>query len=728
MATLKGRSFSSPAVSYPATVNSETQRKKYKEQLLRDSPETLVTDFMVLNGKETKVDLVFFTSHPEAWHQTLSSYNKAFKMAGNKAMRQLYLDSKPKFNINIYNNGTVMIQGSETGLDQFERDFSKLKARVEKVKPTVPSAAAAETTRPTPPPPAPSGSTTAPPSAPSPPAATLPHSPQTPRTVSVQRIQECLSFVEMEIAEFKESQLMDSDTTKQLMEEFKTFKKENELKIKNLELEMNNLKEQINSLNTELILVKISLEQKSNIIQSLTEQLSSLTTNSTTLESNPDTSRNRISADEHTLTTKPTLPASSTQQSSPATPTSAARPAETTSSASPLPTPPTRLIPTTETPQPLPTPTVPSTSTTSPSVQHQPATKTAILMDSNGRFLDPLKLFPTHRVAKFWCPTTESALKILCPSTLLDPQNIIIHTGTNNLRSKREAVAKSIKTVAEKAHEEFPTANIIISSLLHRKDFPKDLINKINQDILSYCSKIPNTRIAHHPSLSEDHLFDHVHLTRDAVRQLAKDLKDTTLDRTSPLLRPNQANPPRDRQQKPNPNGVRSTHRQTNQAQRSETHPSRTPTKPAPTTRAQSNNTKASRTQSNWAQPRSTQPSIPQPINIGPSQAELCPHPRAIHTTSAYKDNTLLNSCDCCGVPQQNLTYSDILQGKNHPVYTDIGEGENSVGGAHWPVWACLAPYGPSLTPTLEGHLSFILTTSSATSNSTSVFCWSPAH
>ncbi|KAJ8333787.1 hypothetical protein SKAU_G00411060 [Synaphobranchus kaupii] len=158
------------------------------------------------------------------------------------------------------------------------------------------------------------------------------------------------------------------------------------------------------------------------------------------------------------------------------------------------------------------------------SVQQPP--KTAILIDSNDKFLNHRRLFPTHSVGKFWCPTTDNALKLLCQSTLNTPQNILIHTGTNDLRSKGEKVAEPLKKVAEKAHRLFPQANIAISTLLPRRDYPGGLINKINQSITSDCATLHNVTIIHHPALSCDHLYDLVHLDQEGVRLFAKDLRD----------------------------------------------------------------------------------------------------------------------------------------------------------------------------------------------------------
>ncbi|KAJ8348988.1 hypothetical protein SKAU_G00275770 [Synaphobranchus kaupii] len=132
--------------AYPAEVTSETGRKKYKQKILREFPETLKADIFILNDKETKADLLFYTEHPNAWHTALCLANKQLKMAA-------------------------------------------------------------------------------------------PRTPQTPRTPGfVQRIQDCLSLLEVEITEFKENKLQESDTIQQLKEELRLFKEETKLTIRELGL------------------------------------------------------------------------------------------------------------------------------------------------------------------------------------------------------------------------------------------------------------------------------------------------------------------------------------------------------------------------------------------------------------------------------------------------------------------------------------------------------------
>jgi hypothetical protein len=55
-------------------------------------------------------------------------------MSEKRTMRQLYIDSTPKCNIDIHNNGTVMDQGSEASLDQFVYYFDQIKPLLAELK------------------------------------------------------------------------------------------------------------------------------------------------------------------------------------------------------------------------------------------------------------------------------------------------------------------------------------------------------------------------------------------------------------------------------------------------------------------------------------------------------------------------------------------------------------------------------------------------------------------
>ncbi len=155
-----------------------------------------------------------------------------------------------------------------------------------------------------------------------------------------------------------------------------------------------------------------------------------------------------------------------------------------------------------------------------------------ILMDSNGKFMNEKQLFPNHKTLKLWCPNTESALQQLVREKLGDPSHIIIHVGTNDLRSKQERVAQSVTQVAIKATQAFPTSKILISTFLPRTDFHPRTIQRVNTDISRGCAGIPNVHLVHHPTLDIYSLHDHVHLRKDTVNVFAKNLKDVALGRT----------------------------------------------------------------------------------------------------------------------------------------------------------------------------------------------------
>ena len=182
-------------------------------------------------------------------------------------------------------------------------------------------------------------------------------------------------------------------------------------------------------------------------------------------------------------------------------------------------------------------PSTPSTSHRQPTTLKKD-TEVAILMDSNSRYIQEQKLFPNKKVSKIWCPTTEDALQILSDPEFGTPGQILIHTGTNNLREEPEIVGTLVTSVAEKAAASFPNARITISTLLPRRDFHPKIINRVNTDIARGCSSLPNVHVAHHPSITPEHLSDHCHLREQAVGMFTKTLKDVALGRLSLHLTP----------------------------------------------------------------------------------------------------------------------------------------------------------------------------------------------
>lgn len=221
------------------------------------------------------------------------------------------------------------------------------------------------------------------------------------------------------------------------------------------------------------------------------------------------------------------------------------------------------------------------------SPQHQETL--ALLIDNNGKFLNHKKLFPAHNVIMFRCSTTDIVLERLSHFTEHDLQYIVIHTGTNEIYSKGDKVADSVKTMAQKVHKRFPKANITISTLLPRNDYPLSLINKINENIIKKCSNIPNTLIAQHPTITSNNLHDDIHLHHNFIRIFAKNLKDAALRRDPNNQKPIRAtelqgppanyhtpqHPPRQKGHKPHNTHHGKARAMVNKSQSNKSHPSK---------------------------------------------------------------------------------------------------------------------------------------------------------
>ncbi|KAJ8273846.1 hypothetical protein GJAV_G00106140 [Gymnothorax javanicus] len=226
------------------------------------------------------------------------------------------------------------------------------------------------------------------------------------------------------------------------------------------------------------------------------------------------------------------------------------------------------------------------------------------------KFLNEKKLFPTHNVAKIWCPNTHQAIGLLSEERLGSPSHIIIHTGTNDLRSQQERVSEALNRVIEKASTTFPSSRVVISTLLPRKDFHPDTIHRINSSLSRDCARRPNVHLAHHPTLDISCLYDHVHLFKNTVPIFAQTLKNVALNRDQSTA-----------------------HRKSTSAH----NPHRTPRHPQPTSRP-----------TPWRQDH-PQPH-PHHVPIGPpprqprsasSQTTATPVPREPHPNHSDKSHTL---------------------------------------------------------------------------------------
>ncbi|MGH0136039.1 UNVERIFIED_CONTAM: hypothetical protein FKN15_058803 [Acipenser sinensis] len=141
LALQSGRGQTSSVIRYPDEVTSAKAKKLYKNKLMKESPDTLIADCSLAGGKRTKTNLLFYTEHPTAWHTALCTAHSNIKLGGICKGRQLRIGDETdpdstRLSINVFYNGTIMIQGTEASLELFEKDFQALKELAEKEKKT----------------------------------------------------------------------------------------------------------------------------------------------------------------------------------------------------------------------------------------------------------------------------------------------------------------------------------------------------------------------------------------------------------------------------------------------------------------------------------------------------------------------------------------------------------------------------------------------------------------
>ncbi len=96
----------------------------------------LLSDYSGPDNNRVRCNLLFFTEHPSSWHTTFCSNMTCMRKGGISKGRQRTLegDNDTKLTVNLYHNGTVMVQGPETSLNEFQRNFRNLKKEVQKIK------------------------------------------------------------------------------------------------------------------------------------------------------------------------------------------------------------------------------------------------------------------------------------------------------------------------------------------------------------------------------------------------------------------------------------------------------------------------------------------------------------------------------------------------------------------------------------------------------------------
>lgn len=512
-------------IQYPAKCKSLQAKKKHKEKTLQENPECLYVDYTHLNGKKIKNNFIFHTKHPELWRNAVcDSYQHTFKEGIGRGGRVTIcqdesLDTEdPLLTLTYYKNkGTVLLQGNQTNLNSFEKMFHQLKAEVDKNR----SNSATDSEDPTD-------------------RADTEESEQeeeeeerkptekkdpdyTPPSALTENLRESLSSLELDFTEFRElilTRLTELNNIQQLRKELQQMKHDHQKSIDELRQTTYILQEENTSLRAQMAKIQ---EDTGNREKSLRRQLEHM--KSQVQVKSPCTPHRHSSA--HMATT------GSQTQLSTVTPDPQTRSPTPASDHSALardgPTPP----PTTTSPDtdPLPAGQGDSYSTPTPSTTTKPEPQVVLLMDSNGKYVQPKRLFPGQHSMSKRCRNTKHALELLQQDSLGCPRIIIIHTGTNDLHSLRRDTAQAVTKVAERACRVFPESRIVISTLLPRTDTPPHVIHDINMEITRNCSILPNIHLAHHTTIGTWHLHDGLHLNRDGVRIFAKTLKDVALGR-----------------------------------------------------------------------------------------------------------------------------------------------------------------------------------------------------
>lgn len=486
-------------VEFPSNCRTSTAMKKHKELVLKSNPEVLFTDFTVQKGKRIKSNLIFHTDCPYKWKSALCQhYDHICKEGIGRGGRLIICEDEkldtenPELTITYYTKGTILIQGNEKSLNSFETAFPELKAKVQgqlssavhECEEQLESSVLLSTT--------------------------VPQSP----LASQRLLREHLGMLELHFEEFKEltqSRLESShDSIRLLREELQCLREESQTAISRLQHTIQAIQQDNVSLKAQVAKVKEeSTMRERTLLREITMMKERLEVGQVPP---PDTDRG---------TQKDVQPVT------PSTPGSQRQPQRTDSS-------PTSQHTTDAQPH---TDSSPSHPIPKESLPPQNATtsdpEVVLLMDSNGKFIDPKRLFPGQRVTTNRCSNTNQALRLLSEDNLGRPNCIIIHTGTNDLHSLGHGTAEAMTNVAAKASREFPDSCIIMSTLLPRTDIPPHVIHNVNTEISRRCSSLPNVQVAHHPFIGPRELYDGLHLHKNGVRVFARTLKDVALGRNA---------------------------------------------------------------------------------------------------------------------------------------------------------------------------------------------------
>ena len=112
-----------------------------------------------------------------------------------------------------------------------------------------------------------------------------------------------------------------------------------------------------------------------------------------------------------------------------------------------------------------------------------------------------------HRVVvkSFSGATTKAMKDYLKPNLELSPDQVILHVGTNDLKSKEpQQVAGSVVDLARQI-ENSSDATVIISELVQRRDGFNEAVKTVNKQLKFYCRQ-NGWKFIQHQNISEKEL------------------------------------------------------------------------------------------------------------------------------------------------------------------------------------------------------------------------------
>ena len=151
----------------------------------------------------------------------------------------------------------------------------------------------------------------------------------------------------------------------------------------------------------------------------------------------------------------------------------------------------------------------------------------SIVKEVKGHLLSTKK--ETVVVKTFSGATTKQMYDYVNPTLEMEPDQIIIHVGTNDLKKceNNQEVAKDIVNLALHCHQK-NSIPIVVSSLTHRDDKFKDRIGPINEELKISCEE-RNIGFIDNTNINKYHLNrSKLHLNAKGSAILAKNFKIVT--------------------------------------------------------------------------------------------------------------------------------------------------------------------------------------------------------